>query len=415
VPARRIAAPWVVPMDGPPIADGAVLIDTTGRISAVGPESAVSIPPGVPVERWTDAAILPGLVNSHTHLELTGFGGEITDPDFPGWIRHLISRKAARSAEHVLAAARQGIHDCWAGGVTTVADTGDSGAPLRAMAELGASGIAYQEVFGPHPDLAQTQFSEFRQRFETLRPLAGGRIRIGVSPHAPYSVSGPLYAMVSGWARSERLPVAVHVAESLEEVELVSRGAGPFAGQWRTRGIPMPETGGATPLEWLDRHGVLGPHTLCIHAVRAGPADIGRIARTGSAVAHCPRSNRRHAGLAAPLAAYLRAGVRVGVGTDSAASVSPLDLLAEARHARDLAQLSARAALDLVTGGAARAIGLADEVGTLRPGLWGDLALIRTGAVASAEMVLERVLDSGPSDVLGTVLGGREVYRRTAA
>ena len=402
-------------MDGPPIAGGAVLIDGAGRIVAVGPDAAVDRPADAITDAFADAVILPGLINSHTHLELTGFDGQVAEPDFPGWIRHLIALKARRSPDQVLDAARQGIRECWAGGVTTVADTGDSGAPIRAMAELGASGIAYQEVFGPQPDLAERQLAEFRSRFERLRALASGRVRIGLSPHAPYSVSGPLYALVAAWSAAEQLPIAVHVAESLEESDLIERGAGVFAAQWRSRGISVPASGGATPLEWLDRHGVLGPRTLCIHGVRATPSDIDRMARTGSAVAHCPRSNRRHAGLDAPVAAYRVAGVPLGVGTDSVASVGPLDLLAEARLARRLASLSADAALALVTTDAAGAIGLGAEVGRLEPGLWGDAAVVRLVTAAGSEPPFEQVLDSHPEDVLQTILGGREVYRLAVA
>ena len=384
-------------------------------MAEVGAEAQVSRPVGTIPEDFPTAVILPGLINTHTHLELTGLEAAVPEPDFPGWIRHLIELKAARTPEMTLAAARQGIHDCWAAGVTTVADTGDSGAVLHAMVELGASGIAYQEIFGPFPDQAAARLEEFRGRFDQLKALATGRVRIGVSPHAPYSVSGPLYAMVARWAEAENLPVAVHVAESLEEEQLVAGGKGPFAQQWRARGIPLPETGGATPIEWLDRHGVLGSRTLCIHAVRVGEGDVARLVTSRSAVAHCPRSNRRHAGRAAPVSDLLTAGIRVGVGTDSVASVSPLDLLAEARQTRQLANLPAVAVLDLVTCGGAAALGIDREVGSLAPGLWGDAVVIRVPPSTEPDAVLELALASRLSDVRLTLLGGREVYRRAGS
>ncbi|MEO8031315.1 MAG: amidohydrolase family protein [Gemmatimonadota bacterium] len=402
-------------MDRPPIAGGALLIDSDGRIAAMGSSGEVGHPVDVSSESQPDVILLPGLINTHTHLELTGLGALVPEPDFADWIRRLIALKSARSGEQVLEAARQGIRAGWSAGVTTLGDTGDSGAGFQAMLELNASGIAYQEVFGPHPDLAEAQFAEFRRRFDRLRPLAAGRVRLGVSPHAPYSVSGPLYQLVARWASVENLPVAVHVAESLEESQLVESAGGPFARQWTARGIPLPRTGGSTPIEWLDRHGVLGRRTLCIHAVRATDSDITRIARAGASVAHCPRSNRRHARLAAPLGRLLAAGIRVGVGTDSVASVSPQDLLAEARQARQLADLSAETALRLVTSGAAAALGLEAEIGSLAPGHWGDAVAIRIPPAATAEQALELALASRPDDVVLTILGGREVYRRVAA
>jgi len=294
--ARRLAADWVLPIGRPPIRRGAVLLDARGRIAEVGPGTEVARPANVPAEQWAGAALIPGLVNAHTHLELTGLDGQVPDPDFPGWIRRVIALKAGRTPDQVLEAARRGVVEGWSAGVTTVADTGDSGAVVQALAELGGSGVAYHEIFGPDPATAQQRLDEYRRRFDLLRRWGTGRVRLGVSPHAPYSVSGPLYAAVAAWAKGEGLPLAVHIAESLEEEALVARGAGPFAEQWRARGIAPLEAQGTTPVEWLERHGVLGDRTLCIHAVRVDRTDIGRLAAHRCGVAHCPRSNRRHAG-----------------------------------------------------------------------------------------------------------------------
>jgi cytosine/adenosine deaminase-related metal-dependent hydrolase len=408
--ARRLSADWVLPIGRPPIQQGAVLLDARGRIAEVGPDHAIPRPAGVLSEDWPGATLIPGLVNAHTHLELTGLDGAVPDPDFPGWIRRVIALKAGRGPEEVVDAARRGITDGWAAGVTTVADTGDSGAAARALAELGASGVAYHEIFGPDPATAGERFSDYRRRFDELRAFETGRVRLGVSPHAPYSVSGALYATVSAWAEQESLPLAVHIAESSEEEELITRGTGPFAEQWRARGI-SPAATGVSPVRWLDRHGVLGPRTLCIHAVRVYEDDISRMAAHGCGVAHCPRSNLRHAGRAAPLRALLDAGLAIGVGTDSAASVSPTDLLAEARAARAAAGLAAADALRLCTAEAARALGLDAELGTLDHGKWGDLAAIRTSAVPDGAGAEEAVLASHREDVLATWLSGREVYR----
>jgi len=238
------------------------------------------------------------------------------------------------------------------------------------------------------------------------------RVRLGLSPHAPYTVSAPLYAAAARLAEREGLPVAVHLAESEAESELVHEASGPFAEAWTARGIPLPELPGRSPVAMLDELGVLSERTLAIHVVQAGPADVTRLARSGAAVAHCPLSNRRHAHGQAPLAAFLDAGLRVGVGTDSEASVGALDLLAEARAARALAGLGALDTLRLVTSGAARALGMEGEVGVLRPGAWGDAAVIAIGAPATLESVLDAVLASRPADVRETVLGGRVVHRR---
>lgn len=410
MPARRLAARWLLPMDGPAVERGAVLIDGSGRIVAVGPDAEVPRPAHARAETFDDAVLLPGLINTHTHLELTGLA-EVAEPDFAGWIRGVRARKAERAPGDYLAAARAGLGACHAAGVTTVADTGDSGAVIEALAEAGGSGIAYHEVFGPHPDQAEASFAGLRQRVAELCRFAGGRVRIGVSPHAPYTVSGDLYRRTAGWARESGLPIAVHLAESAAESSLLAEGSGSFASAWAGRGIPLPQPLGLTPVEWLDRHGVLGSDTLCIHVVRVGEGDIATLAARGCAVAHCPCSNRAHGHGDAPLAALLDSGIRVGAGTDSVLSVGALDLLAEARLAAGLARLDAMTALRLCTTDAARALDLAGEIGSLTVGKWGDCAVIRPAGGATAAAPAEQALASAPRDVMLTILGGRDVHR----
>jgi 5-methylthioadenosine/S-adenosylhomocysteine deaminase len=226
-------------------------------------------------------------------------------------------------------------------------------------------------------------------------------------------VSGPLYRLAAAHARKEKLPIAVHVAESPLEDEFVRNGAGGFAEGQRTRGL-TPEARGLSPVAWLDQQGVFGPDSVAVHCCTVDGDDIEMLARRGASVAHCPRSNRRHHKIDAPLAQLIGAGLRVGVGTDSVASVSPLDPLAEAREARKLAGLDAQEALALVTLGAARAIGLGDEIGSFVSGKWGDVIALTLPAVNDAERLFEAVLASSQGDIESTWLGGREVYRRPA-
>ena len=408
--ARRLQARWVLPVEGPPVERGALLIGPDGRILAVGPDADVARPGDVPSEDFGDALLLPGLINTHTHLELTGLEGGPPTPDFAGWIRRLRETKAARAPDGFLAAARRGLADCWAAGVTTVADTGDSGAAIQALAEAGGTGIAYQEVFGPHPAKCAESLLGLRRQVERSAAYAVGRVRIGVSPHAPYTVSGPLYRATADWARSAGLPVAVHLAESAAESALLADGTGAFAEAWRARGIPLPSPLGRSPVAWLEEHGVLSERTLCIHVVRAPAADVRRLARAGVAVAHCPRSNRAHGHGSAPLEALLSASIRVGLGTDSVVSVGSLDLLAEARAARMLAGLDAERTLALCTLEGARALGLDGEAGSLAPGKWADCVVIRRRVPEGASPV-EQALASGPDEVVATFVGGRDVYR----
>ena len=422
MPAIRLSASWIVPVVEPPVADGAVLVGDDGRILAIGPEAEVPAPPGVPVERHPDGVLIPGLVNAHTHLELTGLGGQAPEDEFAAWIRTIRRLKQQRTPGEFREAARTGLRMSWAGGVTTIADTGDSGAVMEALAELGGSGIVYHEVFGPHPDQLAESLAGLEARVVELGRLVGPRVRLGVSPHAPYSVSGPLYRAVARLAERHELPMAVHLAESLAEQQLIESSTGPFAEAWRSRGIPLPDSLAQfegllpirTPVRWLDAQGVLGPETLAIHAVRVDADDINLLARADVAIAHCPLSNARHGHGEAPLRALLSAGLRIGVGTDSEASVGPLDLFAEAREARRIGRLSAAEAFSLITLDAALAVGMAD-VGGLSPGFWGDACLVDVSAMALRRFThdpIELVMAASPGDVAATWLAGREAWRR---
>lgn len=408
--ARRLAARWLIPVEGAPIERGALLIAPDGLVQAVGPDSTVPRPSDVAAEDFGEAVILPGLINTHTHLELTGFADQVREREFPAWIRRLRELKTTRGPAEYADAARRGLQACYAAGVTTIADTGDSGAVIQALAEAGGSGVAYQEVFGPHPSQAEESLAGLREKVDSSRHWAGGRVRIGVSPHASYTVSGPLFRGVARWAKAEGLPLAVHVAESQAETEFLTAGSGPFAEAWGARGIPLPQPLGRTPVRWLAEQGVLTDRTLCIHAVQLGPPDVELLADSGAAVAHCPLSNHAHGHGTAPLSSLLRAGIRVGLGTDSEVSVGSLDLLAEARAAERLARLTAHDLIALCTLGGARALGIDAETGSLRQGKWADCAVIRLAKKLEG-LPAEAILAGAPADVLLTCLGGRDVYR----
>src|SRR5438128_7661943 len=306
----RIRAQFVHPVTAPPIEDGAVLVDDRGTIAAVGPNPVVPTPPGARALEFPHARLLPGLVNTHTHLELTHLMGKNTEREFAGWIRGLRVLKDATSSDEFSRSAEQGVRDAWAARVTCVADTGSTGAPLEALARLGGRGIYYQEVFGPDPTKCAASMAELRRALDRLRPFASSLLSLGVSPHAPYTVSEPLYRAVADLARRDALPLAVHLAESREETALVRDGAGAFAEALRARGIPV-QPHRCSPVQYLLHLGVLERATgwLCIHCVQVDEKDIRILKESGAGLAGCPRSNRAHAHGTAPLAAFRAAGI----------------------------------------------------------------------------------------------------------
>ncbi len=379
-------AEHVVPITARPIRRGTVAVDGE-RIAYVGPR--VSAPAGENRELG-DVLLLPGLVNVHTHLELTAMRGLLEDLDFARWIAILNrSKRAVLEREDMLDAARLGIMEGIRAGITTYADTCDSGVAFDAMRECNVRGIMFQEVFGPDPAQCADSISGLRAKIERLRPLETALVRVGISPHAPYTVSDALFRAAAQYAREESLPMAIHVAESAEELRLVCNGKGVFADGLRARGIAVGARA-SSPIELLERLGVLAVQPLLIHCVRLMEGDIDRIQRAGSAVAHCPASNAKLGHGIAPIAELLASNVVVGLGSDSVASNNRMDLLEEARLAllcqrarlASPAVLSSHAVLELATLGGARALGIGHDIGSLDVGKAADLAAFNIGHLA---------------------------------
>ena len=393
----RIRAGVVFPVTAPPIEDGAVLVGADGRIAAVGPHARVPTPGDAERFEFKDAILTPGLVNVHTHLELTHLAGQNGEKEFVKWIARVRELKDATPPEEFLVAAERGLRDCWGRGVTCIAETGSTGAAMQALVRFGGRGIVFQEVFGPAPAQVATSMTELEQQVLRLRRLATSQRRVGVSPHAPYTVSEPLFRRVARFAQQDGLPIAVHVAESQEETELIRYGAGPFAEALRARGIVV-EPHHCSPVQYLRELGVLRPGTLAIHCVQLDDGDLQTLKANRVAVAHCPRSNRAHAHGSAPISALRDAGIPVGIGTDSLVSVPDLDVWAEAR----VSWFGAEEALRLLTLEGARALGWERDIGSLETGKAGDLAVFGYSP--------PHRLPPPPAALL-TVVGGRIVHR----
>jgi 5-methylthioadenosine/S-adenosylhomocysteine deaminase len=355
-------------VSGPDIENGTVVVEGE-RIIFAGARS--SAPPGRDVELG-DVILGPGLVNAHTHLDLTVLRGRFNGLTFFAWIRALTAARAGLSPAQLLASARDGIREGIRAGITTYADTAPNDAPFEAMLGLGVRGIAYREVFGPDPTQCEASMIALREMIAPMRARETPLVSCGVSPHAPYSVSDDLFAAVAVFASAERLPLATHVAESLDESRLIAAGEGDFAGFLQGRGIAVAPRG-RTPVDMLERNGVLGAHALLIHCVRCDDADIATILKHRCGVATCPVSNAMLGHGPARVQAMLLEDVRVGVGTDSMASNERMDVLAESRLALG-ARCTERAAWELATLGGARALGLDHVIGTLQAGKQADLA-----------------------------------------
>lgn len=380
----RYHAEWVLPVSAPPIRHGSVCV-ADGRIAWVGPRTGA--PPGED-EELGEVILMPGLVNAHCHLELTGMRGFLEDLDFGRWITRLTAAKrAVYTPESLLDAARFGVEEGIRAGITTYADTCDSGVGLVAMRDACVRGIMYQEVFGPDPAQCGESMAGLRDKMK--RHLADQTmcVRAGISPHAPYTVSDALFRAATEYALAERLPMAIHIAEGELEQELVTRGSGLFARGLERRGIPV-QPRGESPVRMLRQLGVLRARPLLIHCVRTDPNDVAAIAEARCGVAHCPVSNAKLGHGIAPLTEWLGARVAVGLGSDSMASNNRMDVLEEARLAALMQRarfgshslIDAATAVELATIGGARALGLDADIGSIEVGKAADLAAFHVAA-----------------------------------
>jgi cytosine/adenosine deaminase-related metal-dependent hydrolase len=404
---RILSADWVLPVEGAPIEAGAVVI-ADGRIAAVG--TAEELGEGT---RHDDAVIVPGFVNAHSHLEYAVYGG-FGDGlgDFAEWIMLHIQRKARIGWDEYVDIARLGAAQSLASGVTTVGDCSYSGATAVACSELGLRATVYLEVFGADPARGLEHFARVR---DLVADSFSERVRPGVSPHAPYSVSIELYEACADLG----LPVATHISESLAEVAYLQTGTGAW-GAYTDLLVASP---GKTGTHLLAEHGLLGPNLVAAHCVVVDEDEIALLASTGTGVAHCPRSNAALGCGVAPLADLRAAGTRVGVGTDSPASAPSFDFFEELRSvvlsARARAGrpdvLAAAEALELGTLGSARALGLDGEIGSLVPGKRADLAVV--SLEGSAYLPWEDpagalVFGGSPDRVIATYVDGEARYER---
>ncbi|HEX8686242.1 MAG TPA: amidohydrolase family protein [Pyrinomonadaceae bacterium] len=421
-------ARWVLPVTSAPVRDGAVAVEGT-RVAGVGTRAEVSERfPAAEVLELGEAALLPGFVNCHSHLELTAMRGflEPEEGDFFAWLRKLtLARGERMGAEDLYASAAWGAVEAARAGVTCLGDASSAGATtMRALRDSGLRGVVFQEAFGPDAREAASQFDAARARIDALRGGETPLVALGLSPHAPYSVAPTLLERLARFAVGERLPLMMHAAESEAEQALMTKGGGIFAAAYALRGFSF-DSPHTTPVRHLAAVGVLDARPLLAHCVRVDEGDVELLSRHGAGVAHCPKSNAKLGHGRAPLAAMLGAGVKVGLGSDSVASNNTCDLLEEARYAVLASRAAGEAveggraldagdALRLLTRGGAEAMNLHHLTGALEEGLEADLVAVGLDAphlTPAYDPAAALVFSASGRDVLLTVVAGREVFR----
>ncbi len=372
-----IEARWVIPVepDGTVLEQHAVAI-ANSRIVAVLPAAAARMR-FAPREHviLAEHALIPGLVNLHTHAAMTLMRGFADDLPLMTWLSEHIWPAEAKhvSADFVRAGTLLAAAEMLKGGITCANDmyffpeaAAEAFVALGMRAALGLIAIEFPTAYGSDPDdyLSKGLALRDARRHEPLLSFC-------LAPHAPYTVADKTFEKIARYAEELGLPLHIHLHETAEEVATAIK------------------THGDRPIKRLARLGILGPQTIAVHGVHLDAADIALLARHGASVAHCPASNLKLASGIAPVAAMLDAGLNLGIGTDGAASNNRLDMFAEMRLAALLAKgasgradvLPAHAALRAATLNGARALGLDHLIGSIAPGKAADLAAIDFGRI----------------------------------
>jgi 5-methylthioadenosine/S-adenosylhomocysteine deaminase len=405
-------ADWLCPVSTPPVRNGSIAVENGRIVGKRGNQENVVRLPG--------CAIIPGFVNAHSHIELTILRGYLDHLQFADWIPRLTNAKYnVLSRADMLASARLGALEMLRAGVTCLGEVMDLGIAWDVMREFRLQGIAYQEVFGPAEGQAEEAMAGLTKKIESYRNDETETQSVGVSPHAPYTVSAKLYRSVNDFARREQLRVAAHIGESDEEGMFVRRGAGVFAERWSERGIPV-EPPGCSPLKYLSELGLLRPETLLIHAIDLEDADLELVRKNRPALVHCPKSNAKLAHGIARIPEIRETGIPLGLGTDSVASNNVVDMFEEMRAAvfqqrsrtRQFEALDAHTVFRMATLGGAECLGLDNQLGTLDAGKRADFVVVDLNDPALQPVfdpVEAMVYSASRLNVRATYVGGRQM------
>jgi aminodeoxyfutalosine deaminase len=394
--------------------NAAVVVSEDGHILQVDSWNRLSAISTAQVEDWGSAILLPGLVNAHTHLELTHLHNQLTEfTSFTDWILQLIRQRQDWTAAMYRASTEKGAQLSLASGTTLVGDITSSGVGWTAVSDVNLRRVVFEEVLSLAPDrieLVLAQLTELIHSAET-RP----RQVHGVSPHAPYSVGPDLFRQTAEFARREKRRLATHIAETKAEVEFLLTATGEFRDFLLNIGaLPAnwqsPKT---SPIAYLDSLNVLGPSCLLIHCNYLDNESIMRIAQSRSSVVYCPRSHSFFGHENHPIRQLLDTGVQVALGTDSLASNHSLSVLDEMRHLyTHRPDITPQEIFQAATIYGAIALGFDGMLGRLEAGYLADVTVLALPDNLNSPKLLQQILE-GAGDCLATIVEGRIAWRQS--
>jgi cytosine/adenosine deaminase-related metal-dependent hydrolase len=380
---------WTGDADLPPIAAGAAVFDDACRVVAVGGAAELRAKYGAAVWQESRAVLMPGLVNAHTHLELSGLRGAVAGGrGFVPWLDELLRVRAKRRPEEESEAIEQGVSELLGFGVVAVGEVCNGLKTVPALAGVPLVASVFHELLGRQRAAAEAALAAAQAERAAYGPWPAG-IRYALAPHTPYTLHPTILQQVvmasAHGERASRWPTSLHLAEHAAERAFLTAGQGPFAEWIAQRGTSAVDWSppGCDSVRYVDRLGVLGPQLTLVHLTDARPDELAIVAERGCAVVLCPRSNLHIELKLPPLLDILRAGLRPGLGTDSLASNSSLDPLAEARALRQrFPTVPPLTLLAMATSWGADALGYGDQLGSLREGYSPGLLAFEHGASA---------------------------------
>lgn len=393
------AARFVV-VDSRTIIKDAKIVVEEGVIVDIGPAESIKKREGIRLELKRHI-IHPGFVNAHCHLDLSYLLGKIKPrKPFALWLTAIVAERRAASSKTIDAGIRKGISRLLETGTTTVGDISADGRSAAALIKAGIHGVVFHETLGYQPALAGQRLGDLKRRFNDTPD--NRYLTSGVSPHACYSTSAKLMSEACRFAKRKNAPVAIHCAETEEELLFSRNHTGPLKDFLDNLGVydreGQPRFG---PVNVIKKAGALD-NSILVHLNHPSHGDLASIKKTNSKVVYCPLSNRwfgrddsNH-----PLPKLLKKSIIVGLGTDSLASNYDLDMAAECRQTmKNFGDISASQAFNMGTEAGAKTLGMPENHGTLR-----------TGAPFNAVALLTSVRSSGSDKLFRAILSpGRKI------
>jgi cytosine/adenosine deaminase-related metal-dependent hydrolase len=406
-------AKYVLAEAGMVLRDAAVHVSDPGRISRLEPWQ--SPPPNLEtrVIDWGSAIILPGLINAHSHLELTGLRKQgCRATSFTDWLSMVMREKQKWTREDYLESIRRGVQLSLASGTTLLGDISASGISWEVLKREKIRKVIFEEALSLSPEKANETLSTLKSRLERAEP--DGFLSMSVSPNAPYSVSPELYRALADLARQRNLRLATHVAETKQELEFLRYGSGEFRDFLSGLGA-LPDgwkPPGLAPIPYLEGFGLLDHPAILVHCNYLDEDSMSRILNRSCSVVYCPRSHAFFGHERHPVRQLLDMGVNVALGTDSLASNDSLSILDEMRFLfRTRKDLKCDEIIRMATLNGAVALDFGGVLGRLRRGYWADMTVLRLDESVSDRSVAVQLLE-GAGECIATIVQGEIVWSK---